>query len=327
MMTSSEIDPAAGPTVAENATPPSSEPLVESSAQPAPRRRLGGLLLGIVFWPRSTFVYLRDHGGRSWLMPLLLVAVLALAARAVAAPIEKAQADAALAAIQAQLGNQGQGAQSGGTFFVSGPAGALSSTGGPVAIPLLTYGLPVLGVFWDWLLRGAALLGLAWLLGGRPSASAVFRISGWTLIPNAVRLAVAITVMIVAHREPLAGLQGLGAPPSASACFSASDAGCAPKGQVTTVQIGPGGGGGALGPSFLPLLQSSFLGALDIYTLWGLLLMLIGVAVTARLHWFKSLLSTGIYWALSLALASLPPLLSFLLLTLAGSGPGTFVGK
>jgi hypothetical protein len=304
---------------------PAEGPLETPAEAPAEKRGLGKLLLGIVLWPRSTFAYLRDHAGRAWLLPLLLVAVLAVAARVAAAPIEKAQADAALAAIQAQIGDQGQGAKGGGTFFISGPAGNLSSVGGAAPSPLLTYGLPVAGVLWDWLLRGAVLLGLAWLLGGRPGAGAMFRLSGWTLIPNAARLAVAIAVMLIAHREPPAGLQGLGAQPAASSCFSATDSGCAPKGQVTTVQVGPGGGGGTFGPSFLPLLQSSFLGSLDLYTLWSLLLMVIGVAVTARLHWLKSILSTGLYWALSLVLATLPPLLSFLLLTLAG--PGNFVGR
>jgi len=32
------------------------------------------LLVGVVAWPRSTFIYLRDHGGQSWLLPLTQVA-------------------------------------------------------------------------------------------------------------------------------------------------------------------------------------------------------------------------------------------------------------
>ena len=74
----------------------------------------------------------------------------------------------------------------------------------------------------------------------------------------------------------------------------------------------------------MPLLRSSLLGALDLYTFWSLLLMLIGVAVTARLGWLKAALSTAGYWVLSLVLATLPPLLSFILLTLAR--PGGIVG-
>jgi len=290
---------------------------------PVEKRGLGWLLLGIGLWPRSTFAYLREHGGRSWVLPVLLVALLALAARAVAIPIEKAQADAELAAIKAQLGAQGQGGN--GTFFIAGGPGGLSNlTSGTNGAPnpVLAYGLPVVGVAWDWLLRGTVLLGLAWLLGGRPGAGAMFRMSGWTLVPNAARLVVALAVMLVAHHEPAAGLVGFNAAP-ANASVSVNGGSAPPAGSGAAVQIGPGGGG-LSGAAFLPLLRSSLLSAIDLYTLWGLLLMLIGVAVTARLGWLKAALSTAGYWVLSLVLATLPPLLTFMLLTLAR--PGGIVG-
>jgi hypothetical protein len=304
-----------------------------ASAEPAPVKKhsLGCLLPGIVFWPRATFAYLRDYGGRSWVLPLLLAALLAVAGRVVAIPIEKAQADAALAAIQSQLDAQGKNGNV--KIFTAGGPGGLAGLGNaadPAANPLLAVGLPVLGVIWDWLLRGAVLLGLAWLLGGRPGPGAMFRMSGWTLIPTVARLLVALAVMVVAHREPLSGLQGFdtgldgGGPASISTAsgdntFTSTTDGT----NSSAIQVGPGGGGG-LGPSFLPLLRSSFLGALDLYTLWGLLLMLLGVAVTARLGWLKAALSTAGYWAISLVLATLPPLLSFMLITLAG--PGRVIG-
>jgi len=290
---------------------------------PVEKRGLGRLLLGMVLWPRSTFTYLRDHGGRSWMVPVILVALLAVAARAVAVPLEQARADAALAAIKAQLDAQGQSSNSTGTFFISGGPGSLSGAGNGAPSPLLTYGLPVLGVAWDWLLRGAVLLGLAWLLGGRPGAGAMFRMSGWTLLPNAARLVVALAVMLIAHREPLAGLEGFSAAP-ANATMSVTSNSEQGSGSGTVVQAGPGGKGGLSGPSFIPVLQSTLLSVLDVYTVWSWLLMLIGVAVTARLGWLKTVLATAGYWALSLVLATLPPLLSFMLLTLAR--PGGIVG-
>src|SRR5438105_15379633 len=122
-----------------------------------------------------------------------------------------------MAAIKAQQDDQGQGAQGAGTFFISGGPGSLPGlvgTPGQAANPFLEYGLPVIGVAWDWLFRGGVLLGLAWLLGGRPGAGAIFCMSGWTLVPNAARLAVALAVMLIAHHEPLAGLEGLNAKPA-----------------------------------------------------------------------------------------------------------------
>jgi len=300
--------------------------------EPQPEKRgFGRVLLGVIVSPRATFAYLRDNGGRSWLWLLLIVALLTLAARAVAAPIEKAQADAAFAAIQAQLNGQGQNTQGKGTFFISSDGNTLTNAGGATAGPLFTYGLPVAGVVWDWLLRGGIVLGLAWLLGGRPAPGAMFRMSSWTLLPNVARLLVALTVMIVAHREPISGLQGLGAPATNVTINSSSNGGDSNSSNngsssggpvLRTVQIGQGGGPG--GPSFLTLLKSQFLGALDLYTFWSLVLLLIGAAVTARIGWLKATLSTAVYWAISLALGTLPALLSFLLLSVAR--PGNIVG-
>jgi hypothetical protein len=333
MMTPMDNEAAPQPAPVELPAPPELEP----EPEPVKKRGLGNLLLGTLFWPRSTFAYLRDHGGRSWLLPLLLAVLLVVASRVVAIPIEKAQSDAAIAAIQSQLGSNPTKGGNVQIFTTGGPGGPanFTSTGGP-ASPLLDFGLPVLGVIWDWLLRGGLLLGLAWLLGGRPGGGAMFRLSSWTLLPTIARLLVTLAVMLIAHRVPLTGLQGFGggpvgggpvnitvAPGGDNTFTSTSTGSASTDTSGPAIQVGPGGGGN-FGPAFLPLLQSSFLGALDLYTLWGLLLMLIGVAVTARLGVIKSALTTAGYWAVSLVLATLPPLLSFMLLTLAG--PGRLVG-
>jgi len=134
---------------------------------------------------------------------------------------------------------------------------------------------------------------------------------------------VALAVMLIAHREPLAGLEGFNAVP-ANATISVTSNSEPDSGSGTVIQAGPAGKGGLSGPSFIPVLQSTLLSALDVYTVWSWLLMLIGVAVTARLGWLKAALATAGYWALSLVLATLPPLLSFMLLTLAR--PGGIVG-
>ncbi|MEP7356074.1 MAG: YIP1 family protein [Anaerolineales bacterium] len=302
----------------------------EDAPPPLPKRRGPlALLAGVLFWPRSTFAYLRDYGRRSWIWPVVLVAVLALAARLVAMPIERAQAEAALAAIQDQVKTDG-----GSTDFVtfggpiSGPVGALGSGafGNPVVVALL----PVGGVIWDWLFRGGLLLGLVWLLGGRPGFGAMLRMSGWTLVPNAARLIVSLAVMLIAHRVPTPGLTGLLNPTNAVVVNSdtagnstGDDTGgdavrSAGDGQAVFV----GSGGPATGPNFTNLLQGSLLSSLDLYTLWGLLLIAIGAAVTARLGWLKAGLSTLLYWAITLVLGVLPPLLLSGLLTLAGPGGG-----
>jgi hypothetical protein len=296
-------------------------PAVET---PIPPKRRGpvAILAGVLLWPRSTFADLRDHGRWSWVWPVVLVAALAVAARLVALPIERARAEAMMAELQEQIQSEGSGDA---IITFSGPAG------GPVGMPMgaavvgnpaVEAVLPVAGVVWDWLFRGGILTGLAWLMGGRPRFGAMLRMSGWTLLPNAVRLSVALAVMLIAHRVPAPGLTGL-LNQGEAATFTSDASGEAVESSEGTRSVFVGPGGGASGPAFASLLQSSLLSSLDIYTVWGLLLTGIGAAATTRLGWLKAGVATLIYWGTSLVLAVLPPLALSGLLSLAGpGGPG-----
>ncbi len=308
------------------------EPIAAPALPPAPpaRRNALAVLVGLVVRPRATFAYLREHGGASWVWPLLLALALTLTARLIAVPIERAEAQAALEAIQAQFEEQSGGNGNDIVTFgrpVGGP-GFSVGPGGPVgaASPILDYGLPVLGVLGQWLLAGLLLLCLAWLLGGRPRAGAMLRMSAWALlVPVLTRAIVMIAVMLGTGRVPVAGLSRL--PTSEAPVISTIDSEQLPEvsdssggGQV--VMMGPGGtmGGAGIGSMYLTFLRGSFMSALDLYTLWALALLLIGVAVTAKLGWIKSTLATAGYFGLSLALAALPPVLSFWMMTLSGAG-------
>lgn len=334
-------------TMTETPLPDEAAPLPDEVAPtPPPKRGLLAVLVGVVAWPRSTFTYLRDHGGRSWLVPLGLALVLTLASRLVAQPIEKAQAEAAQAALQAQidaLQNSNGGGSEGGGVFISGVVGAgpggLGGLGGlgavPVDSPLATYGLPLLGVLGEWLLRGGALLALAWVLGGRPKAGGMFRMSGWTFVPDLARLVVTLAVMLALGRIPLRGLSsfatggpgGGGGSPTVS--FSTGDGGLVNDDGTVTIDGGDtatvgsqdfvvGGPGGA--PPFLLFLQSALFSSLDVYLLWSLVLLAIGVAVTARLGWLKAGLATLLYFVTSLVLTAVPSLLTFYLMQFSGPG-------
>ena len=308
------------------------EPIAAPTLPPAPpaRRNTLALLGGLVMRPRATFAYLREHGRASWVWPLALALMLTLTARLIAVPIERAQAQAALEALQAQLEEQANGDGNDIVTFggrVDGP-GFSVGPGGPVGAtsPILDYGLPVLGVLGQWLLAGVLLLCLAWLLGGRPRAGAMLRMSAWALlVPVLTRAIVMIVVMVGTGRVPAAGLSRL--PTSAGPVVSSVDPENLPdftegEGGGQVVMMGPGGtvGGSGMGAMYLNFLRGSFMSALDLYTLWALALLLIGVAVTAKLGWIKATLATAGYWGLSLALAALPPVLSFWMMTLSGAG-------
>jgi len=317
-----------------------SAPPLDAAPPPPPaapaRRGLLAVAAGIIAWPRSTFAYLRDHGGRSWLLPLALALALTVAARVVAQPIERAQAEALRAQLEAQLEalQDSAGAGDGGAVFTTGTVGGPVTLGsGPVAPnPVAEFGLPLLGVLGDWALRGGGLLALAWVLGGRPAAGAMFRMSGWTLLPDILRLLVALGVMVSVGRVPVRGLSGFSpgggetainvSPVEGGGGVATEDGGTLePSDGNNVMVIGPGGattGTPNSAPPFLLFLQTSFLGSVDVYLLWALGLLLIGVAVTARLGWLKAGLATLLYFGLSVALGALPPLLSFYLLRLTG---------
>ena len=59
---------------------PQPEPITPPAA-PVSRRNPLALFMGVILKPRDTFIYLREHGGRSWLIPVVVVLALTLASR------------------------------------------------------------------------------------------------------------------------------------------------------------------------------------------------------------------------------------------------------
>jgi len=270
---------------------------------------------GVLLKPGDTFSYLREHGSWTWLAPLALVLALTLISRIIAAPIERAQVEAARAALQEQLGSQG------GTFeFVGGPGGA-NFQAAPANDFVFQFGLPLAGVLAGWLVCALLLFGLAWILGGRPSLGGLFRLSGWALIPSIARLVVAIAIMLIAGRIPAPGVSGAFNTASPISADVNVEGETGPRPQFITV----GSSGVFAGPSFFDLFKSELLAAIDVYGVWALILLVIGVAAMARFGWFKALIAVSAYWVVSLVFATLPPLISFALGGLLGGGP-TLVG-
>lgn len=315
--------------------PPTAEstPLPQPTPTPEPKRNLGQVALGVIIQPYKTFSWLRSQGGLNWLLPLSLILGLTLLSRLVAVPIEQKIMADALAQFQQQIdqananGGQGGNVIKGGTFTF-GPAGAASVnvTSGetnPASDWFFTYGLPVLQALGGWFLMTLLLLGLAWVLGGRPSGGAMLRLSSWASLPVMVRLVVVLITMLITQRIPVQGLSRAFAPTNNAVISSDSTGG----GDATSlkpviVTVGPGGASNFQGPSFGQLFVDSLLSNLDIYTVWQLVLLIIGLGAVAQISWLKSLLITLGYWLISLALATLPLLLGPMLGGLLGGGGG-----
>lgn len=288
---------------------------------PVARRNPLALFVGILIKPRDTFTYLREHGGWSWIIPIGLVLALTLASRLIAAPIERAQAEAALAALQEQLGDSADGPSlNGDSFAVQIGPGMSGINGAPISSGsdwLTTIALPLGNVLLNWGVCGLALFGLAGLVGGRPKLGAMFRLSSWALLPTMARLGVMIGIMLSAHRIPTTGLQPV---LDATPLTSGGDEAAPPPG-AQVITIGPGGGPMAGGPNFASLFGLNFLQTLDIYRLWEMGLLVIGVVVMARLDWLRALIPPVGYWGLMVALSTLPLLLMPLIMPLLFGGP------
>jgi hypothetical protein len=117
-----------------------------------------------------------------------------------------------------------------------------------------------------YLIRAGVLhLGSA-VLGGRAEFRQTFRMAAWTTVPNLVRSLLGIMVMLISGNLVSPGLAA---------------------------------GLGADGPISQPVLYA-FLSMIDIFTLWSLVLVAVGVAQTAQLDTIKSIIVTAIWWVVSL---------------------------
>jgi Yip1 domain len=311
-------------------------PILESTPTPLPPpdvRNLLQVVLGVLIKPRNTFGWLREHGGLNWLIPLALFLVLALTARAVAIPIEQKQLADALAQIQQQVGKPsgtGGGDQT-FTVGVSGPGGFSVGTpqdSNPANDFLFSYGLPVAEAFGGWLLTTILIVAFAWILGGRPTTSGMLRLSSWALVPLIVRFVVVIIAMVATQKIPAQGLSRAFTPSAAVVSGDGNvntDSGADGGPKRVIVSIGPGGVGNFEAPSFGTLFFNTMLNSLDLYTVWQLALLAIGLSALARLSWIKAILVTVLYWVISLAIATLPLLLGPLMGSLLGGGGGPTV--
>jgi hypothetical protein len=117
-----------------------------------------------------------------------------------------------------------------------------------------------------YLIRAGVLhLGSA-VLGGRAEFKQTFRMAAWTTVPTLIRSLLGIVVMLASGRLIAPGLAA---------------------------------GLGADGPISQPVLYS-FLSMIDVFTLWSLVLIAVGVAQTAQLDTIKSTIVTAVWWIVTL---------------------------
>ena len=255
----------------------------ESNATSQERWRLPRLLWGMVARPRVTLEYLNEHGGRTWWVPALLAVLLAVLPIVVATPTTTRQAREAVLAAQESRGEQ-QGAE-----MSDEEQAQMEQAMSVAASPLITVVFPVaggvVGLVVGWLVRAGALYLAGLAMGGRSTLGQMFRMVVWTWLPYALR-GLLQTVYILASGQIIAnpGLSG----------FVRDNQ---PIGEMVLAPPSPG-----------QMLLAAFLSKVDLFLIWNLILLVIGVAVITHLPRRKAVLVTLGVWLLLTALGLTPAL-------------------
>ncbi len=264
----------------ENATPPT----------------FWNILWGVIRHPRRTFTLLRESPSRAWLwMAVLLLLLSSLLPTLLSAPIS---ARLARESIQ----------QSMETMRQQNPemtAEQESQMMNAVANPLFTTIIPavggILGVILGWLVWSGALHLLSTMMGGGETFGQMWRTVIWSHTPYVLRgllqsVYIATTGSLIANP----GLSSLVSPVQ-----DASEA-------VQTMISTP--------PTTGQLVLRALLSKIDLFSLWSLLLLGIGVTITARLSPRKGALVTGIVVVVLTALTLVPVLISGAMMSSMGGG-------
>jgi hypothetical protein len=248
------------------------------------------LLGGMIVRPRATLEHLREHEPRTWWVPALLVVLLIALPILVAAPITAQQAREALVVTQEQL-EERQGMELSAEQQAQMESMATSS----LLIVVFPVILRVLGQVVSWLAWAGALYLAGIALGGRSTFGRMFRVVVWTWLPYALR-GVLQTVYIRASDQLIAnpGLSGL----------------VQDNRPVAEVIAAP--------PNLGQMLLVAFLSKVDLFWVWNLILLVIGVTIVTRLPWRKAILATLGVWILLTALSLVPTLVSGLFAQQAG---------
>jgi hypothetical protein len=128
---------------------------------------------------------------------------------------------------------------------------AIQSTQGPVFVYVLPAITALLSVWFGWLILGGLMHLVITLFGGRGSTAISMNIVAWSSLPFAVREAVQIIYMLITHK--------LISNPGLSGFNLISDSG-------------------------LPLFLGQILSLIDIYLLWQIVLLILGVQISTGLN-------------------------------------------
>lgn len=245
-------------------------------------------LWGILVQPARTLTHFRDHPRRSWLAPAILAILLVVAQSLVTVPITN-QATAEQVEEQRPTGTVGAQMPPEERAQVEGRMDQRSNL--PLVAGTAIVG-GLIGLWVRWLLRAGAIHLFSLGLGGRNRFNQVFSMVVWTWVPLLIRsllqtLTIALGGTVPTHRGLAAYLAALGQP--------------LPTGIQYTL-----------------LSQTQ----LDLFVLWNLLLLALGVLIVTGLSRGKVLVVTAGYWVLATGFSLIPSLVQQFFVSRFLLGPG-----
>jgi hypothetical protein len=261
-------------------------------------------LLGMLLKPRSTLADLSTARRRWWWLPaLLMVVALTLHGVAFASASAADQQRAMEAVFESAPGD------------MRGASAPPQMSSGVSIVTVIRVGGQVLGTLVTWLIW-AGLLYLASTFLGQNGAhfGGFFAMVAWTWLPYSVRnLVQAAYTALSGQAIYNQGLSGLVIDKTPAApVVSAVSAVSAVRGPL----MAPGGA--LTAPSRGDQVLAALLTRVDIYLIWNLVLITLGVAAFARLKTKKAALGTLVIWAVFTIISLLPTIVGF------GQGLGIF---
>lgn len=260
----------------------------EREAASAERRGLARLLWGILTRPRATMQYVSERGRRTWWLPALLTAVLVVLPLVVAAPITSREA---MRSLDEQMPEEVRERFS---------EEQLEQMYSRAASPVFNTALPAVGSVAGHVIAWLVWAGLLYLgsvmLGGRSAFGQILPVVVWARLPHALRgLLQTIYILTTQQLITSPGLSGL-----------VGDA----AGDTLAGSVGVG-----------RTLLTTFLGRIDLFVVWSLALLVVGVSVAARVSRRKSVLLTVGVWIVLTILILIPSLAGVLLARGFVAGP------
>lgn len=253
--------------------------MAEITASIKPKRFYFNWIPDVYFHPRLAFQRIATFTNSIWITPLLVLTILVLVNAGITGRLKSEAAASGEITYPPDFQYYTPEQQAQYTQ-------AIQSTQGPVFVYVLPATAALLGIWVTWLVLGGVLHLVTTLFGGRGSTVISMNIVAWASLPLALRLIVQTIYMIVTKN--LISNPGL--------------SGFSPQGTT-----------GAL------LFISQIFKLIDIYIIWEIVLLILGIRISTALPGFKSilcvLLSVGLIILLQSGLAYAASLLGNLSIT------------